>query len=443
MRQPLLAFLVVAALAGCSDVTQPGAVHNPVAEAVTAEPSASTGTVLDTVYLTKFQANFALCNQFVVDKYELRAGFLDERSNPTVGGKLYMEDNLAAGRRIPLVFARPRDNTLESVNVEVYCKNAVGLLSRVGTQQWFFDQRGQAVTHTNGSQSATWAIDWTPVSYTPASVRISVEDASLNAGESSFIEVQQFAANGTQIFNSLPSWTNDDPLVATLTHTALTTGTRWRHATAIVKGLAGGYSNLTARFGPASATTRIDVTGPPPPVASVRIFGLPSVVYRGESRWLTARAYDAYGHEIAGKTPTWSSADPSVAYVHSSGELIPNGDGSTTIYATIDGVVGSAPVTIVTPGFSGVTVNQQNPAPAYGTCYVGAQTTGGSGPFTYEWFVDGVSVGSGDGWGGLYWTNSGSSYTVSAQVTETSTGTVHTGSMFVEVVPDQGPGCLQ
>jgi hypothetical protein len=87
-------------------------------------------------------------------------------------------------------------------------------------------------------------------------------------------------------------------------------------------------------------------------VSRVEVTPSPASVGVGQSVQLTARAYDANNVQISGKTATWSSSNPSVASVGASGLLTGNAGGSATIYAGIDGVYGSVPVSVTTSTYS-------------------------------------------------------------------------------------------
>jgi hypothetical protein len=96
--------------------------------------------------------------------------------------------------------------------------------------------------------------------------------------------------------------------------------------------------------------------------------------------------------------------------------------------------------------FTGITLTVQRYVQAYETCISIAEPIGGEGPFAYEWFINGVSVGAGQYPGNLYWTNDGTSHTVGVVVTETSTSISYSASEYVRVGPSDPinyPHCLQ
>jgi hypothetical protein len=100
------------------------------------------------------------------------------------------------------------------------------------------------------------------------------------------------------------------------------------------------------------------------------------------------------------------------------------------LVAAATSAAGSAPAH---PAFSGVSLTVQSPVGPYETCISIADPIGGSGPFEYEWFINGISVGAGDYPGNLYHTNNGNSHWVGVQITETSSNITHSASAYATV----------
>lgn len=91
---------------------------------------------------------------------------------------------------------------------------------------------------------------------------------------------------------------------------------------------------------------------PPPPAAVARVVIQPGSVLlteAGQQRTLVARAYDASGAEITGRTVSWSSSSPSALSVSPSGVLRAEvANGSAQIVATIDNVRSRPVLAVVT-----------------------------------------------------------------------------------------------
>lgn len=67
---------------------------------------------------------------------------------------------------------------------------------------------------------------------------------------------------------------------------------------------------------------------------------------RGQTQQLVARAYDAGGSLLTGRTVTWSSSDPDRATVSATGLVTAESPGQATITATVGGVPGTAAVSV-------------------------------------------------------------------------------------------------
>lgn len=87
-------------------------------------------------------------------------------------------------------------------------------------------------------------------------------------------------------------------------------------------------------------------TAPPPPVASVSVSPPTATVAPGGTLQLTATPEDAVGNPLSGHVVTWSSTNPSVATVSSTGLVAGVAPGSTTISARSEGKAGTASVTV-------------------------------------------------------------------------------------------------
>lgn len=93
-------------------------------------------------------------------------------------------------------------------------------------------------------------------------------------------------------------------------------------------------------------------TPPPPPppttVAQVDVSPGTGHVVSGDTLRLHATPKDAQGNVLSGRSVTWNSSQPSVATV-SQGLVTAIAPGSATISATVEGRVGTATVTVVSP----------------------------------------------------------------------------------------------
>jgi hypothetical protein len=160
-------------------------------------------------------------------------------------------------------------------------------------------------------------------------------------------------------------------------------------------------------------------------VSQVVVTPNPVSLSTGQNVQLTARAYDANGVQITGKTATWSSSSPSVASVSASGVVTGNAGGSATIYAGIDGVYGSASANVTAAVPLTVSINGPQFIHSAGSYLWEAVPSGGNGTYSYTWTLE-VQHSQPTFWGtapdvGMY-VDSGSSPYLYWTVTVTSGG---------------------
>ena len=89
-------------------------------------------------------------------------------------------------------------------------------------------------------------------------------------------------------------------------------------------------------------------TPPAAAVATVTVSAAQASVVVGTSVQMTPTTLDAAGNVLTGRTVSWSSADAAVASVNTSGSVTGVSPGQTTITATSEGRMGSAPITVLT-----------------------------------------------------------------------------------------------
>jgi uncharacterized protein YjdB len=142
-------------------------------------------------------------------------------------------------------------------------------------------------------------------------------------------------------------WTSSNANVATV------------DATGVVSGVGPGSATITATSEGKSATSTFVITQGA--VASVAVTPSPITMVAGQTTQLAASAKSASGGIVAGNTVVWSSSSTAVASVSSQGVVTAVGAGTTTITATVDGVSGSASVTVSNVPVGSVSVSPQGP----------------------------------------------------------------------------------
>lgn len=181
--------------------------------------------------------------------------------------------------------------------------------------------------------------------------------------------------------------------------------------------------------------------------SQVTISPSPATVAAGATLQLSYSVFDQAGvamppsHHAA---PTWQSANPTVATVSSSGRITGGSPGSTTITITVCPTLSpgspckqaTVPVTVYTgPASLTASINGPGAAMPNETCSWWSSVSGGTGSYTYNWYVDGAWQSSNYD---MYYTNSGSSFTIELQVRD-SNGATGSASHFVTVSSSEGP----
>ena len=172
-------------------------------------------------------------------------------------------------------------------------------------------------------------------------VTASPAEATIEEGQTQQFEAVAATADGESIPDVEFTWSSSDEMVATVDENGLATG------------VGAGEVMITATADSVSGTASLTVTEPPPVVDRVTLSPTSPSIGEGETQRFTARAYTSDNEVISGKTFTWTSSRTSVATVSpSSGTAttaIGVNAGSTTIRASVDGVSGTASLTVTAP----------------------------------------------------------------------------------------------
>lgn len=117
-------------------------------------------------------------------------------------------------------------------------------------------------------------------------------------------------------------------------------------ATRVARYLRSGYPRRALAIASLLAACTADNVGPPKTVASVAVTPLTAPLPLGTTLQLTATPQDNHGNALSGHTVVWSSSDSAVATVNANGVASGVSLGPVTITARVDGVAGSAAVTV-------------------------------------------------------------------------------------------------
>lgn len=203
----------------------------------------------------------------------------------------------------------------------------------------------------------------TPVASVRVEPKEGVWTGSLNVGQTVQLRARPLAADGHELPAGSTLWSSSDPSVARVS----TTG--------VVKGLAEGSVEISAKTGGRTGRVLVMVTADPAPPAAVALVSVSpnaSVMEVGETRAFMVRVFDASQNELFGRNVTWSTTTPTRIEVGPLGVARAKAAGYAEIVATVEGKTGTASVTIpapqpppapvrfviVQPGLTSVLVNQ-------------------------------------------------------------------------------------
>ncbi len=156
-------------------------------------------------------------------------------------------------------------------------------------------------------------------------------------------------------------------------------------ASAVVQATGVGQTVIYAQAGGVTGSTTLTVLAAPV-VTTVQILNAPLGVQMGQPRSVSARALDQYGNPMSGATFTYSIGNTGVATVNSSGVITPVSTGTTTLTVTSNGKSATAQVNVV-PQIN-VSISGPNTIWSEGSYGWDVSATGGTGTYTYQWYVD-------------------------------------------------------
>lgn len=169
------------------------------------------------------------------------------------------------------------------------------------------------------------------VTLSPTSVTLAVDDtAQVNATLTD--------ASGNVLHGRSITWTSTSTAVATV------------DASGTILGVAPGRATVVATSEGKSASVQVVVNAPPPPTVGSVVVTLNSPALNpGQTTQAMAAVFSTTGAPINAATVSWSSSDPAIATVSSTGLVTGVTGGTTSIIATSSGVSGAANINVSTP----------------------------------------------------------------------------------------------
>src|SRR5439155_9396651 len=156
-------------------------------------------------------------------------------------------------------------------------------------------------TSEGQASSAAVTVTLVPV----ASVAVSPATAGIRVGQTVQLTATPKDSAGTSLTGRTVTWTSSNPSVATVNISGRVTGG------------AAGSATITATSEGQTSSAAVTVTLVP--VASVALSPATASIRVGQTVQLTATPQDSAGSTLTGRTVTWTSSNPSVATVSSSG----------------------------------------------------------------------------------------------------------------------------
>lgn len=210
------------------------------------------------------------------------------------------------------------------------------------------------ITATIDGKDGTAAIT---VSNVPvASVTVQPPGANMAKGSSIQFSAVLKDANGTVVTGRLVTWASSNNSVVVVSESG------------IVSAVGGGTATISATCEGITGTAPVTVTTVS--VASVTVTPSPATVTTGGTVALSAIVKDAGGNVLTGRIVAWSTSNPGIATVSSTGVVTGVAAGTVTITATSEGKSGTSTVTVTTLPVGSVTVT---PSPT--SIIIGQSTT--------------------------------------------------------------------
>lgn len=164
------------------------------------------------------------------------------------------------------------------------------------------------------------------------SLSVSLSAASVVTGKTVVATVTGSDQNGAPIATGPITWATSAPLTASVSSSGLVTA------------LSPGTTQVSATA--AAVTASAPLTVLPAPVSTV-IVTLPSVnLTVGDSTQAIAKPLDESGTALAGRSTVWTSSNPAVASISSTGIVRAIAPGSVSISATVEAKVGEVALTV-------------------------------------------------------------------------------------------------
>jgi uncharacterized protein YjdB len=262
--------------------------------------------------------------------------------------------SVIAGQNVTLT-AQPRNAAGEAVSGQtvVWSSSDVSVATVANGVVTAVKPGGVTITATAGSVPGSTTVTVIPA---VANVAVTPSPAEVTAGGTVRLTASLTDAAGTPITGRTVAWSSSSDAAATVA------------ADGTVTGKVVGAVLITATIEGKTGSATVNVR--PVPVASVTVSPNPLTLPFGATQSLTYDAKDAAGNSLGGRAVSWTSDNPLVATVSTTGAITTRGVGPTTVRATVEGKVGTTTVNVTGEPAASVTVT---PSPT--TVEAGQTTT--------------------------------------------------------------------
>lgn len=164
--------------------------------------------------------------------------------------------------------------------------------------------------------------------------RLQIEPAPplLTVGETVRLSVAAFAAAGGPVTDATPTWTSLAPAIATV------------DAAGVVRGIAPGDAIIRVQVDAVEATVIVRVRLP---VVQVDVSFPATTLVQGRTLTATVTARDETGQPVPGRVATFSTSTPTIVSVTAGGLVTALAPGNAVVSARLDGITGSATLTVL------------------------------------------------------------------------------------------------
>jgi trimeric autotransporter adhesin len=216
-----------------------------------------------------------------------------------------------------------RTVTWSSASEAVATVDSTGLVTGVATG---------ATTVTATSEGKTGTSGIAVAAAVAASITVAPTSVPITTGQTSQLTATVKDANGAVISGAPVIWSVDNANIALVSSTGLVTGQ------------APGTATVTATSGAVHFNVPVTVTLPPANAVIVSPSAVALLVTQRQQ--LTATVTDAGGNTLPGQTVTWSTSDPTIATVGTTGLVFAIAPGTATITGTSGSATGVSHVTV-------------------------------------------------------------------------------------------------